>query len=63
MNVIGRIAAIEYQGKCYLARVIDMLAGTSRPKRMRIQNDPFLQDTVVMPGQYTFKCWTDEEDY
>jgi hypothetical protein len=63
MNIIGRTAAIEYQGRCYLAKVIDLIAGTARPKRMRIANDVVLQGTVVMPSQYTFKCWTDEEDY
>lgn len=60
---IGRFAVIAYKGKCYLGNVLDLIAGTNMPKRIRIQSDVFLQGTVVMPGDYDFKCWSDEEDY
>jgi hypothetical protein len=62
-SIIGCTAVIEYMGKCYLAKVIDKMAFSSRPKRMRISHDVHLQGVVVMPSQYTFKCWADEEDY
>ena len=48
---IGRMAIIAYSGKRYEANVIDLVTGTTKPKRVRIQNDPFLQGTVLMPSQ------------
>jgi hypothetical protein len=59
---IGRFAVIAYKGKCYTGNVLDLVAGTSRPKRIRIQNDPFLQGTVVMPSEYQFKEWAPLDD-
>lgn len=58
---IGRMAAIVYQGKCYTANVLDQVFGTTQPKRVRIQFDPFLQGTVLMPGEYEFKEWADDD--
>lgn len=58
---IGRMAAIVYKDKCYVANVIDQVAGTTKPKRVRIQFDPELQGEVLMPGQYQFKEWADDD--
>jgi hypothetical protein len=62
-NPIGRFAVIEHDGKCYVGNVLDCVAGTNIPKRIRIQFDVHLQGKVVMPGQYTFKQFSDETDY
>lgn len=59
---IGRMAVIGYQGKQYLANVLDQVAGTTKPKRVRIQFDPNLQGNVLMRGQYEFVEWKDEYD-
>lgn len=59
---IGRMAVIGYRGHQYLGNVIDLVAGTPHPKRIRIQYDPELQGKVVMPGQYAFIEWKDEDD-
>jgi len=60
-NKIGRIAVIEHKGHLYVANVMDMVAGTDRIKRVRIQRDLYLQGTVLMPGQYTFMEWGDDD--
>lgn len=58
---IGRLAAIGHGGKCYVATVIDQVAGTTKPKRVRIQRDPFLQGEVLQPHEYTFLEWADDD--
>lgn len=59
---IGSNIVIAHKGKCYTAIVIDLKAGTNIPKRVRIQNDVELQDKVLFPNQYTYKCETEKED-
>jgi hypothetical protein len=59
---IGRMAVVVYDGKCYVGNVLDLVAGTTFPKRIRVQYDPFLQGKVLMPGQYEFKEWSDDGD-
>lgn len=59
---IGRMAAIVYNGQCYVANVLDQVAGTTKPKRVRIQYDPNLQGKVLMLGEYEFKEWADDAD-
>lgn len=59
---VGRYAIVEYKGKCYSANVLDCVAGTNTPKRVRIQNDVELQGEVLMPSQYTFKQFSDGDD-
>lgn len=59
---IGRMAVVVHNEKCYVANVLDQVAGTTIPKRVRVQYDPFLQGTVLMPGQYEFKEWADDAD-
>lgn len=59
---IGRYVIIEHNGKCYTANVLDCVAGTNTPKRVRIQNDLVLQGEVLVPSQYTFKQFADEAD-
>lgn len=60
-NPIGRIAVIAYNGGLYVANVMDTIAGTNRMKRVRIQRDANLQGTVLMPGQYEFREWADDD--
>lgn len=59
---IGRMAVIGYMGHQYLGNVLDLVAGTQCPKRIRIQFDPMLQGKVLMPGQYEFIEWKDDYD-
>lgn len=59
---IGRMAVIVFQGSCYLAEVIDQVAGTNRPKRVRVEYNPNLQGRVLMLGQYAFKQWADADE-
>lgn len=63
---IGRLARIslqKYQGEHLVGNVIDLVAGTNNPKRIRIQRgNPKLQGQVVMPGEYCFLGWADEEE-
>lgn len=55
VSPIGRFVVIEHKGKCYTATVMDCVAGTLRPKRVRIQRDPEMQGRVLMPTEYTLK--------
>lgn len=59
---IGRMAVIVHNNRCYVANVIDQVAGTTTPKRVRIQYDPNLQGEVLMPADYEFKEWADDGD-
>lgn len=58
---IGRMAVIVHVGKCYVANVLDQVAGTTIPKRVRVQYDAELQGEVLMPDQYEFKEWADDD--
>jgi hypothetical protein len=66
-NNIGRFACIEVAGpdgrplRVY-GNVLDLVAGTDLPKRIRIQRGyPELHGQVVQPGQYHF-CWFSDEE-
>lgn len=59
---IGRFAVIVYKDKCYVGNVLDLVAGTTKPKRIRIQNDVLLQGKVLQPSEYEFKEWADDMD-
>jgi hypothetical protein len=59
---IGRTLAIVFEEKCYQATVLDLVAGSETPKRVRVINDPFLQGRVLFPSQYQFKAWTDGDE-
>lgn len=64
---IGRWVCLKVTKHGYGQRVygtvMDLVAGTDRPKRIRIQRgDPSLAGEVVQPGEYEF-CWfADEEE-
>lgn len=60
-NTIGRMAVIRHEGELYQATIIDLVAGTDRAKRVRIQRDLYKQGTVLMPGQYEFIEWADDD--
>lgn len=46
---------------CYCT-VVDM-ADQMRPKRVRVQKGiPSEQGNVLMPSEYEFRCWADEEE-
>ena len=59
----GRFMVVVYQGNCYIANVVDTIAGTQQPNRVRIQRDVHLQGRVLDSAEYQFKTWADEEDY
>jgi len=62
-NNIGRFAMIEVGEQSLVGNVIDLVHGTDRPKRIRIQHgDPALHGSVVQPHEYKFKWWCDEEE-
>jgi hypothetical protein len=60
-GTIGRTAVVVHQDRCYLAEVIDQVAGTHLPKRVRIRHDLYLEGRVLMPSQYQFKEWSDDD--
>jgi len=57
-----RPVVVAYQGQCYLARVMDCVAGTTEPKRVRIEYDVQLQGKVLQPHQYVLKGDADGDD-
>lgn len=59
---IGRMAVVVHNGSCYVGNVLDQVAGTTIPKRVRIQYDPFMQGKVLQPKDYQFKEWADDMD-
>ena len=62
-SVVGRFAVVVHEGKCFLASVLDAVAGEpGRPKRVRIQRDVQRQGDVLMPSEYSLKRWADEEE-
>lgn len=62
-NNIGRFAAIRVHGQILYGTIIDLVARTNQAKRIRIQRgDPTLAGSVVMPGQYDFLWYADEEE-
>ena len=67
-NNIGRMArlhlTVEEGNRIVYGNVLDLVAGTNQPKRVRIQTGgPFSrQGDVVMPHQYAFLGWADEEE-
>ena len=67
-NNVGRFACIDVplaEGHCarVYGNILDLIAGTDLPKRIRVQRGfPSLHGQVVTPGQYQF-CWfADEEE-
>ena len=60
-GTIGKMAVIGHAGKQYVAQVIDQIAGTTTPKRVRIIGSPGMDGTVLMPTGYTFKGWADDD--
>ena len=62
-SVVGRFAVVVHEGQCRVVSVMDAVAGEpGTPKRVRIQRDVARQGEVLMPSQYRFKCWADEEE-
>ena len=63
---IGRLARIRYEGVVCVGNVVDLVAGTDQAKRIRLQYgqvgfDLDWKGKVVMPGEYEFLEWGDEE--
>ena len=66
---IGRMARLRLKagqlgaGADVYGNVIDLVAGSPMPKRIRIQHG-YLErhGDVVMPGEYIFLWWADEEE-
>lgn len=62
-NNIGRMAEIRVLGHVVVGNVIDLVAGTDYPKRIRIQHGwPALHGDVVQTGEYEFLWFCDEEE-
>lgn len=59
---IGRMAVVVVGNHCYVGNVVDLVAGTDTPKRIRIQYDLERQGDVLMPSEYQFKQWSDSDD-
>lgn len=60
-DLMMRPLVIAYGHQCYEAAIVDCVAGTNQPKRVRILNDVRLQGKVLMPGDYTVKGYADED--
>ena len=61
-SCIGRYCVVAWNNRAWVCNVLDMVAGTNTPKRVRIQQHALLQGRVLQPSEYTFKQWADEED-
>jgi len=64
---LGRFAAIwvTTNGVRHIlyGTVMDVVTGTDQPKRIRVQRgDPALAGEVLMPNEYEFAWWADEEE-
>lgn len=57
---IGRWAVILHQNLLHVGTVIDVIAGTSKPKRIRVQRGS-LQGKVLQPADYQFKNFIEDE--
>lgn len=60
-NCIGSWVSIVHQDSMHVGTVLDLVAGTNTPKRIRIQRGA-LQGEVVQPHEYTFKSFLKNED-
>lgn len=60
-GTIGRWVVIVHDGLLHVGTVIDCVAGTNSPKRIRIQRGP-RQGIVVQPHEYQFRNWLEDED-
>lgn len=58
---IGRWAVVLHDNALHIGTVIDLVAGTSKPKRIRIQRGQ-CQGNVLQPHEYKFKNWTEAEE-
>ncbi len=56
------MAVVVVGNHCYVGNVVDLVAGTDTPKRIRIQYDLERQGDVLMPSEYQFKQWSDSDD-
>lgn len=64
-NNVGRFARILLLPgrEVVYGNALDLVAGTNDPKRIRIQRGlPARQGEVVMPFEYEFEWWADEEE-
>lgn len=61
---IGRFACIKLPtGQTVYGNVLDLVAGTDKPKRIRIQRGlPARHGDVVQPCDYEFRWWADQEE-
>jgi len=60
-NNIGRWATVLHDNQLHVGTVMDLIAGTSLPKRIRIQRGK-MQGNVLQPYEYVFKGWLDETE-
>lgn len=60
-NNIGRWVTVLHDNQLHVGTVMDLIAGTDKPKRVRIQRGG-MQGNVLQPYEYTFKSWLEEEE-
>lgn len=60
-NCIGAWVTVLHQESLHVGTVLDLVAGTNTPKRIRIQRGP-RQGEVVQPHEYKFKAFLKDED-
>ncbi len=60
-NNIGRWVVVLHNNLLYVGTVIDLVAGTDTPKRIRLQRGPY-QGNVLQPYEYVFKDWIQDEE-
>lgn len=58
---IGRWVVVVHRGLQRVGTVMDQVAGTDRPKRVRIQRGD-LQGQVVGLGEYDFLRWLEDTE-
>jgi hypothetical protein len=62
---VGRMACIRLRPghQTVYGNVLDLVAGTSKPKRIRVQHGlPEKHGQVAFPSEYEFLWWADEEE-
>lgn len=60
-NNIGRWVTVLHDNELLVGTVIDLVAGTKTPKRVRIQRGR-MQGNVLQPYEYVFKNWLSDEE-
>lgn len=60
-RVIGRWIVLMHDGYLHVGTVMDKVAGTNKPKRVRIQRGPLFGE-VVQPHEYEFRGFLEDQE-